>query len=100
MNDLDQHLGVPAQDQGSSGECQPTKLPSAEGAADSMATLIGTPTPAHSRYERTCLLAEGGLGRLYVARDTVLNRCVALKEIKPAYLHDPERDGVSSSRPR
>jgi tRNA A-37 threonylcarbamoyl transferase component Bud32 len=90
MSDRDQHLDVPAQQQSPPGECQPTKLPSAAGAADSMATLIGHATSAHSRYERTCLLAEGGLGRLYVARDTVLNRCVALKEIKPAYLDDPE----------
>jgi serine/threonine-protein kinase len=58
--------------------------------ADILPTICSKPGATGARYERTGLLAEGGLGRLYVARDTVLNRCVALKEIKPAHLDNDE----------
>jgi WD40 repeat protein len=37
----------------------------------------------HKRYERKHVHAEGGLGRIWLARDNDLNREVALKELKP-----------------
>ena len=40
----------------------------------------GRPKP---RYTLTRLHAEGGLGKVWIARDGDLNREVALKEIKP-----------------
>ncbi len=43
-----------------------------------------------SRYTLTRLYAEGGLGKVWVARDTDLNREVALKEIKPDQAQNPE----------
>jgi serine/threonine-protein kinase len=39
--------------------------------------------PSQARYIVTRLHAEGGLGRIWVARDRDLNRDVALKELKP-----------------
>jgi hypothetical protein len=46
------------------------------------------------RYVLTRLFAEGGLGRIYIARDQDLNRDVALKEIKPQH----SRKGEASRR--
>src|SRR5207248_1712923 len=43
-----------------------------------------------SRYTMTRLHAEGGLGRVWLARDGDLNREVALKEIKPEGAEHPE----------
>ena len=42
------------------------------------------------RYEPTRLHAKGGLGEVYVAQDTELDRTVALKRIQPRRLSDPE----------
>lgn len=44
---------------------------------------------ASARYSLTRLHAEGGLGRIWVARDGSLDRDVALKELKPHTAHDP-----------
>jgi tRNA A-37 threonylcarbamoyl transferase component Bud32 len=52
-------------------------------------TLI-PPTEQHERYTLTRLHAQGGLGRVWLARDTDLNRDVALKEILPTKAAHPE----------
>ena len=52
------------------------------------------PLPAGTRlgpYEITALVGEGGMGQVYRARDTKLNRTVAIKVLPGAVAHDPER---------
>ena len=41
------------------------------------------PVSGTGRYERTSLHAAGGMGRVWVARDSALGRDVALKELRP-----------------
>jgi len=43
------------------------------------------------RYEVDSLIASGGMGDVYRARDTHLNRAVALKVLATSVLSDPER---------
>jgi serine/threonine protein kinase len=57
--------------------------------------LVETLVPPHPerdtlRYTLTRLHAEGGLGKVWIAHDTDLNRDVALKEIKPTTDSSPE----------
>src|SRR5262245_33536459 len=42
------------------------------------------------RYEIIDLVGEGGMGRVYRARDTQLVRTVAIKVLPPAFAGDPE----------
>src|SRR4029434_3781686 len=42
-------------------------------------------------YEVTALIGEGGMGQVYRARDTTLNRDVALKILTDAFASDPDR---------
>jgi eukaryotic-like serine/threonine-protein kinase len=42
-------------------------------------------------YEVTALIGEGGMGQVYRARDTKLNRDVALKVLPDSFASDPER---------
>ena len=42
-------------------------------------------------YEVTALIGEGGMGQVYRARDTKLNRDVALKILPELFASDPDR---------
>ena len=42
-------------------------------------------------YEVTAPIGEGGMGQVYRARDTKLNRDVALKVLPDSFANDPER---------
>jgi serine/threonine protein kinase len=53
-------------------------------------TVVPPHQPESSRYTLTRSHAEGGLGRVWLARDRELHRGVALKEIKPDRAENPE----------
>ena len=42
-------------------------------------------------YEVTALIGQGGMGEVYQARDTKLDRDVALKVLPEAFTSDPDR---------
>lgn len=61
-------------------------------AATSVSSQIGlSPGTLLGQYEVIGLIASGGMGEVYRARDTSLQRDVAIKVLPPAVLHDEER---------
>lgn len=52
-----------------------------------------TPGTRLGAYEVTALIGEGGMGQVYRARDTKLNRDVALKVLPDLVASDTERLG-------
>jgi serine/threonine protein kinase len=50
---------------------------------------VGTPSTSGFRFRILRPHAEGGLGRVYLARDEELRREVALKQIQDRHAHDP-----------
>ncbi len=53
-----------------------------------MALKLGTTL---GPYEVLAAIGAGGMGEVYKARDTKLDRDVALKILPDAFVHDPER---------
>ena len=52
-----------------------------------------TPGTTLGPYAVTALVGEGGMGEVYRARDTTLDRDVALKVLPHAFTDDPDRLG-------
>jgi serine/threonine protein kinase len=66
---------------------EPTRL--SDSASDRQSYLASGDTIGQYRIERT--LGEGGMGVVYLAQDSNLNRMVAIKALSPAYTRDPRR---------
>ena len=57
-----------------------------------------TPGTTLGPYEITAKIGEGGMGEVYQARDTKLDRDVALKVLPEAFTSDPDRLETLSDR--
>ena len=57
-----------------------------------------TPGTILGSYAVTAKIGEGGMGEVYRARDTKLDRDVALKVLPQAFTYDPEKT-VTRHRP-
>jgi len=55
------------------------------------ATMALSPGTRLGHYNVTGLLGEGGMGEVYQARDTKLDRDVTLKVLPEAFTSDPDR---------
>lgn len=64
------------------GTAKPVEAHVAPAAGNVLLEALTTTEGDRTRYTITRLHAEGGLGRIWLARDAVLNREVALKELK------------------
>jgi serine/threonine protein kinase len=53
--------------------------------------LALTPGTRLGVYEVTAPIGEGGMGQVYCARDTKLNRAVALKILPDSFANNPDR---------
>jgi serine/threonine protein kinase len=53
--------------------------------------LALTPGTRLGVYQVTAQIGEGGMGQVYRARDTKLDRDVAIKILPEAFAHDPDR---------
>jgi formylglycine-generating enzyme required for sulfatase activity/tRNA A-37 threonylcarbamoyl transferase component Bud32 len=71
--------------QGTDGSWGETRLP-----GDSDPERLNAVEAPASRYLFLRLQAEGGLGKVWVARDADLNREVALKEVRPEWADRPQ----------
>jgi tetratricopeptide (TPR) repeat protein/predicted Ser/Thr protein kinase len=78
---------APRSDEGSGSPAAPTP---ASGSHPSPGTVLAIGTVLGARYEILQLLGQGGMGAVYKAQDRELERCVALKVIRPELAVHPE----------
>ena len=70
--------------------------PSAGGTIEYV-SMISQPPTSRDRYTLTPLHAKGGIGQVWLARDTAMDREVALKELRPDR-SDNDRDAAAVPR--